>query len=335
MKRQMSTGVGVFAASAILFLGVGGAIAATTALGPFKAGSSHTESCVGTSRLSNTNVKTQSETVNCSVPTTTTVPSTTTTTKVPPTTTTTAFPSNCTSSGSATLGPFYNANIYFSDGNGDTTYVKNQNVGANTGSIETLCDPTSSAAAWTVAATMQPASAGNVQYFPNTQEIETTAVVNPTGQGQLLSGFSAISSTFNSTSPPAANGNWELAYDLWFDNRVGDVMIWENISTARGTGGAHVINSNLTIAGQSYTLMENCGSTCAPQSDEIMLVHNTNTAKGTENILADIEYLQGAGYVPSATGISEVNFGWEICGTAGTTENFALNDYSLTQTPVG
>ena len=182
---------------------------------------------------------------------------------------------------------------------------------------------------------MQPANAGNVQYYPNTQEVETTAASNSTGQGQLVSGFSAISSTFNTTSPSDANGNWELAYDLWFDNRAGDVMIWENTSTARGTGGAHVINSNLTIGGQSYTLLENCGSTCAPKSDEIMLVHNTNATTGTENILADLTYLQGAGYVPSATGISEVNFGWEICGTVGTTENFALNSYSLTQTPVG
>jgi hypothetical protein len=34
---------------------------------------------------------------------------------------------------------------------------------------------------------------------------------------------------------------------------------------------------------------------------------------------------------PTATGFSEVNFGREICGTAGTTENFALNSYSLTR----
>ena len=330
MRKQLTTGVAVFAASAILFLGVGGALAVTSALAPFKAGSSHTATCIGTSQMSNTNVEAQSETVNCSATTTTT-----TTTKVPPTTTTTASPGNCTSSGSAVLGPYYNANIYFSNGNGDTTYVKNQNVGANSGTTETLCDPTSSAAAWTVSASMQPANAGNVQYYPNTQEIETTPVANSTGQGQLVSGFSAISSTFNTTSPSDANGNWQLAYDLWFDNRAGDVMIWENTSTARGTGGAHVINSNLTIGGQSYTLMENCGTTCAPKSDEIMLVHNTNATTGTENILADLTYLQGAGYVPTATGISEVNFGWEICGTAGTTENFALNSYSLTQTPVG
>ena len=43
-----------------------------------------------------------------------------------------------------------------------------------------------------------------------------------------------------------------------------------------------MINSNLTIAGQSYTLLENCGGStpCAPQSDEIMLVHNTNASIG-------------------------------------------------------
>ena len=84
MRKQWTTGIAVFAATSVLFLGIGAAIAATTTLAPWRAGSLHVVSCAGTSALSNTNISAQSETVNCSVTTTTT------TTTVPPTTTTTA-----------------------------------------------------------------------------------------------------------------------------------------------------------------------------------------------------------------------------------------------------
>ncbi len=239
--------------------------------------------------------------------------------------------SNCVT-GDAITGPYYDPNIWFSNGDGTTTGVKNQNTGANAGTTETLCNPLKSAENWTVAANMKGGT--NVQYFPDMQEVLTTPNKNADGgQGQLVSGFNSLSSTFNTSDPGDGNGNWESAYDIWMDNRPGDIMIWEDTSTARGTGGAHVINSNVTIAGQSFTLMENCGSTCSPTTDEIMLVHNTNVTAGTENLLADLQYLQAGGYVPTVTGISEINFGFEICGTAGTTENFALNSYSLTKTP--
>ncbi len=239
---------------------------------------------------------------------------------------------NCVT-GDAITGPYYDPNIWFSNGNGTTTYVKNQNTGANAGTTETLCNPQHSAENWTVAANMKGGT--NVQYFPDMQEVLTTPNKNADGgQGQLVSGFNSLSSTFNTSDPGDANGVWESAYDIWFDNRPGDIMVWEDTSTARLTGnGAHVINSNVTIAGQSFTLLDNCNGTCSPTTDEIMLVHNTTATSGTENILADVQWLQANGYVASLTGFSELNFGFEICGTAGTTENFALNSYSLTKTP--
>lgn len=297
-----------------------------------------TVSCAPRSTTTTTRPPATTTTTKPPVTTTTTAPTTTTT--VPPTTTTTTQPAgtNCIT-GNGQLGPYFDPSIYFSNGNGTTTYVKNQNTGANTGTTETLCDPNVSPANWTVAANMSGRT--NVQYFPDMQEVLTTAVKNPTGQGQLLSGFSSLTSTFNTTSPPASSGNWESAYDVWLDNRAGDVMVWENTSTARLVGnGAKVISSSVTIAGQSFTLLENCPNVnnvqvCTPTSDEVMLVHNTNVAAGSENLLADIAYLQGTGDVPAATGVSEINFGWEICGTAGTTEDFALNGYRLAQTPAG
>lgn len=95
MKNQLTTGVAVFAATAILFLGIGAAIAATTTtLSPFPVGSTTAVSCAaGSGKLKNFSVETDSETVSCPAPTTTT-------TTVPPTTTTTVAG---TSGGSPTL----------------------------------------------------------------------------------------------------------------------------------------------------------------------------------------------------------------------------------------
>jgi hypothetical protein len=103
VKKQLTTALAVFAATSVLFLGIGAAIAATSTLGKFAPGSSTAVSCAaGSARLSNTLVRTESETVNCPLPTTTTTTTNTsaTTTTVAPTTTTTATPGSwsCTSS---------------------------------------------------------------------------------------------------------------------------------------------------------------------------------------------------------------------------------------------
>lgn len=309
--------------------------AATTTPGSFslscKVNTSGAVTCNGTLPTSSPTTTT----TTMPVTTTTTLPPTTTTTAPSPTTTTTTVAQTNCITGNGQLGPYFDPNIYFSNGNGTTTVVKNQNTGANAGTTETLCDPNKSAERWTVAANMQGRT--NVQYFPDLQEVLTTATVQPEGgQGLEVSSFDSLTSSFNTSDPGDANGVWESAYDLWFGNRVGDIMIWEDTSTALASssyGGAHVVSSDFPLNGQTYTLLDNCAATCAPSTDELMLVRNTTATSGTEDILAAIKALQFVGDIPATTNLAEANFGFEVRGTAGTTENFALNSYSLTQTP--
>ena len=65
-----------------------------------------------------------------------------------------------------------------------------------------------------------------------------------------------------------------------------------------------------------------------------MLVRNTNVNSGTENILDDMRWLQTNGYLPASEGLTQVNFGWELCDTDSQTLNMAVNGYTLTRTPV-
>ena len=60
-----------------------------------------------------------------------------------------------------------------------------------------------------------------------------------------------------------------------------------------------------------------------------MLVLNTPENSGTVNIKAALDYLVSIGDIPSTVGVSEINFGWEICHTDGQTLNYALNSYGL------
>ncbi len=93
MKNQLTTAVAVFAATSVLLLGIGAALAATTSLSPFAPGSLNAVSCAaGSGPLKNFSVTSASESVSCPLPATTTTvaPATTTTTVAPTTTTSTA-----------------------------------------------------------------------------------------------------------------------------------------------------------------------------------------------------------------------------------------------------
>ncbi len=102
-------------------------------------------------------------------------------------------------------------------------------------------------------------------------------------------------------------------------------MIWVNTSTERlHNNGAQIINPNVTIGGQSYTYMAypNAGGT--PQ-----FVLNSNATSATVDILGVLEYLVTQGTEPANAMIGELDFGWEICNTAGQTLHFQSTGYTL------
>jgi hypothetical protein len=342
---------------ALVGIGVGLAEGAATTT-QFGAGTTNPVSCPSGSRLSDRHVTMSSENVVCSgtpptttttkppvttttvPPTTTTVPPSTTTTTVPPTTTTTTQPSGgvqCVGYGGALPDPApagqdgYYDPTDINNSNGYNTYVNFQDTGNINTTNDKLCGSSPSSWNFNWDAADGP-DGGAVQSYVAVQQL-----YNDWGNDSytpLEGGPTSITSTFNTTNPSDSIGNWEMAYDLWFENYPSDVMIWENTSTARGIissyGGATIDNPNVTIDGVSYTLIH-YGSGAQP---ERMLVRNTNVNSGTENILADVQWLQANGYLPATDGLSQVNFGWEICDSDSQILNMAVNGYTLTRTPV-
>ena len=66
-----------------------------------------------------------------------------------------------------------------------------------------------------------------------------------------------------------------------------------------------------------------------------MLVRHTNVNSGTENIQADHPVCSSTiGDLPATAGLTQVDFGWELCDTDSQTLTYAVNGYTLTRTPV-
>ena len=227
-------------------------------------------SCNGSlPNASTTTTTTKPPTTTTTLPPTTTTTGPATTTTLPPTTTTTTPTggSSCVSATATTggndgltgqppYGAFYDP-TEINNSNGYNTYVNNQLENTQTGFSDKLCGTGPSS--WNLTWNAPDASDnGAVQGYPDVQQL-----YNDWGSDSytpLEGGPTSITSTFNTTNPSDSVGNWEMAYDLWFENYTADVMIWENTSTARGIessyGGANILNSNVTIDGNSYTLID-------------------------------------------------------------------------------
>lgn len=260
-------------------------------------------------------------------PPTTTPPTTTPPTTSPPTTAPSGGggSTNCTSAASGNLGPFDYPQI--TNSNGFNTYVSNNMWGAQSGTTQKVCGD--SPGNWTMTASAPSDQGGAVQTYPDVQQLMDdycgnftwNSCANPTDSP--LFGLHSLTSTYSVVDPPDSQGVWEAAYDIWLDNTPNsEIMIWVDTSDGRGTGGANVIDPNVSIDGQTYTY-ENYGGGLP-----IMALHG-NPQSATVNIKDVLSYLESQGQISANATIGQLDFGWEICQTAGT-QNFAMNGYSLT-----
>jgi hypothetical protein len=264
--------------------------------------------------------------------TSTSAPSTTTTTKPPSTTTTsTTAPPGGGGAGQCITGPQDNLGPYsyaaITNSNGYNTYVGNNEWGANSGTSQKICG--TSPGSWTLQASAVPSNYTGVQTYPDIQQLMDdycggtwNTCSNTTDTP--LSALHSLTSTYGTVNPPLAQGDWEAAYDIWLNNTPNsEIMIWTTTSNVRlADNGSQVFNTNVTIAGQSYTYMNYGGG--LP-----ILVLNSNAASGTIDVLAALKYLQSIGQVSANATLAQLDFGWEICNTAGTTQTFQVNNYSI------
>ena len=153
---------------------------------------------------------------------------------------------------------------------------------------------------------------------PNTGGVKSYPEVTKTF-GQSVSSFSSITSSFNDSLPSA--GNFESAYDIWADNYADEIMLW---TYTQNVGPLGSYQTTVSIGGSSWNVYRGTNGSNAVFS----FVRNGNETSGSVDIKGTFNWLSSAGWLTNAT-LTAVDFGWEISSTSNTTEDFTVNNYSL------
>ena len=239
----------------------------------------------------------------------------------------------CTATLGHNCGPYSYAGIPMS--NGYDTYVANQDVGAGSGTTQTVTatDPGN----WSVTANDTPYGYTGVQTFPDVQQL--TNDWDGTGWGGTsdtpLSALSALAVTYSETGPSDANSIYEFAPDIWTAGYPSDVMFWADTHGRCDTGAyGGTILGTAVFGGQTWTV-----NRYGDAGAEIIFVLDSDPAvadscaqqhSGTVDIKAGFGWLVAHGIMTSPV-FTQLNSGWEITSADNTT--FTVTGYSVTAVP--
>jgi hypothetical protein len=176
-----------------------------------------------------------------------------------------------------------------------------------------------SAARWRVS-TFEPAGS-SVRAYPNVSA----------SLGRPISDYTQVVATFADTMP--AGGRAEAAFDIWVNGAPGtastahmiEVMVWTSTHKTMPTGAPV---TTATIGGQAFTVWQCQTSGCASHP-YYAFVLTASESSGAVNILAFLRWLISRGLVPASDPLTQVQDGWEIASTGGTTETFSMTNYHL------
>lgn len=141
---------------------------------------------------------------------------------------------------------------------------------------------------------------------------------------ETISDIRQLTSAFSQRMPTgslAANGfDAEAAYDIW-PNRYGlEVMIWVD-TQGQTPAGSRIGSANL--GGTRYAVFRG-GRTYT-------FLAGTNVTSGTVNSGDALDWLVAQAGVAGSSYLTQFNFGWEICSTAGKTALFRVTRLDLRQ----
>jgi hypothetical protein len=161
----------------------------------------------------------------------------------------------------------------------------------------------------------------------NPLEVKTYPNVHKDYSAVAVSSFNSITSTYSEQGPGFASGvgDYEYAYDMWINGVASsgsnEVMIWTDNhgQTPAGSRFATVVFGGVTY--DVYATSDN---------GYIAFVPPVNSASGSVDILSMLKWLISQGHLPSSSVIDQLDYGVEICSTAGGPASFAVNGFSLT-----
>ena len=193
-------------------------------------------------------------------------------------------------------------------------YNNEWNTSGNPGP-QTICG--NSESDWQVTSTQR---AGNtaVLTYPSVQ-------LNYNGtKGYPLSQFTSMTSSYAETMNAVSGTDAEAAYDIWLNGLNKEVMVWVD-NHGQTPAGSQVATT--TFSGATWDLYE------TSDRSYMAFVRQGNASSGTVDLLAALQYLEGRGDLAAGDVLWQVNFGWEICSTAGAPETFTISNYSVSSAP--
>lgn len=180
---------------------------------------------------------------------------------------------------------------------------------------QTICG--NSQSVWQVTSTQR---AGNTEVltYPSVQ------VNYNSTDGYPVSRFTTMTSSYSETMHAVGGTDAEAAYDIWINGLNKEVMVWVD-DHGQAPSGSKVATTS--FSGATWDLY------VTSDKSYMAFVRRGNATSGTVDLHAALAYLEGRGDLSGSDVLWQVNFGWEICSTAGAPETFSMNNYSLTSSP--
>ncbi|HEY4106220.1 MAG TPA: hypothetical protein VGM44_20110 [Polyangiaceae bacterium] len=138
-----------------------------------------------------------------------------------------------------------------------------------------------------------------------------------------LSSFNSISATFSETSPHV--GDYEVAWDCWFNDNANELMIW--VDTYKQVPGGKKVGTAVMLGGHSYDVWYSAGT---GTGGYLAFYANQTISSGTIDLLEIFEYAVTNGWLPASSTVNQLSFGIEVCSTNDQDATWTIDNYSLT-----
>ena len=176
------------------------------------------------------------------------------------------------------------------------------------------------------AADKDPANApGQVLTYPsvavNYYQLDTAASgYTAPPPGYDLDHIASLTSFYNESMPAATLAyQAHAAYDIWLNNWATEVMVWNHLhgqSRDLSVDGDTKVGT-FRIGGQQWTLWDSIAPGQPAEDGYYAWVNSSDQTSGTVDLLAMLEVMVGKGFIPAASSLTQVSYGWEISDTGG------------------
>jgi hypothetical protein len=157
----------------------------------------------------------------------------------------------------------------------------------------------------------------------NTAVLSYPAIQDNFNSKPLLSSFSSISATFSETSPHV--GDYEVAWDCWFNNNANELMIW--VDNYNQVPAGTKVASNVALGGRSYNVWS---SPSSGTGGYVVFYATATFTSGTVDLLQIFNYAASHGWIPTTSTVDQLSFGVEVCSTNDQDATWTFSNYSIT-----